>query len=100
MVKEIILTPLAISDYDNIIEYLMSEWGISVTNDFIERFQNARILLAKNPGIFPFQDKVKQVQKCFLTKQNILYFKETDEVIKIITIFDTRQNPSKLTSIV
>ena len=40
------------------------------------------------------------MQKCLLTKHNMLYFRESDEIIEIITIFDTRQDPKKLTNII
>jgi plasmid stabilization system protein ParE len=100
MVKEVILTPLAVENYERILEYLISEWGIPTANNFIERFDQVRIILAKNTEIFPFENRVKQIQKCILTKHNILYFKETKREIKILTIFDTRQDPRKLTKII
>jgi len=96
MAKEVVVTPTAAINYENITDYLMVKWGISVTNNFIDRFDQVLILLSENPGMFPFVDKAKQVQKCLLTKHNILYFKETVDSIRILTIFDTRQNPEKL----
>ncbi len=100
MAKEVILTPLAIANYDRILEYLTYKWGASAANNFIERFQNVLESLEKNPQRFAFENKVKRIQKCVLTKHNILYFKESEEAIKIITIFDTRQNPEKLSSLI
>jgi plasmid stabilization system protein ParE len=100
MAKEVILTPTANRNFLTIIDYLNANWGINVTNNFIDRFEHVLVLLAEDPGMFQFVNKIKQVQKCIVTKHNILYFKETTEVIKIITIFDTRQNPKKLDSII
>jgi plasmid stabilization system protein ParE len=97
MAREVILTPTAERDLFNIVGYLTSEWGLTVANNFIDRFEQVLVLLAESPGIFQFVDRVKKVQKCVITKHNTLYFKETDESIKIITIFDTRQDPEKLT---
>jgi len=57
-------------------------------------------LLAENPGIYPFISKVKKAQKCVLTTQNTLYFKETEDSIKILVIFDTRQNPETLANLI
>ena len=96
MAKEVILTPIALIDFENAVDYLTNEWGISVANDFIERFEKVTGLLSENAGIYPFFDKSKQMQKCILTKHNILYFKEADQIIKILTVFDTRQDPEKL----
>lgn len=100
MAKEVILTPIAANDFDNVVNYLMYKWGVSVTNDFIERFEKVIVLLSQNPAMFPFFDKSKNMQKCIVTKHNILYFKEMNDAIKILTIFDTRQNPEKLSSII
>ena len=100
MTKEIILTPTASRNFSTIIDYVTYKWGINVAKNFIDRFEQVLILLADDPGMFQFVDQIKQVQKCIVTKHNILYFKETKEVIKIITIFDTRQDPKKLTKII
>jgi plasmid stabilization system protein ParE len=99
MAKEVILTPIALDDFQNVVAYLISEWGISVANNFIERFEQITFLLSENAGMFPFFDESRQMQKCVLTKHNIIYFKETVNSIKILTIFDTRQNPENLTLI-
>lgn len=100
MAKEVILTPLAIINYEAIVDYLMLNWGTTVTSNFIARFENLCVLLSENPAIFPFVNKSKQVQKCVLTKHNVLYFKEYTNSIKILTVFDIRQNPEKLASLV
>lgn len=96
MAKEVILTPLAANNYENIIDYLVLKWGLKTANDFIERFETVCEFLAENPEIFPFVNIAKKIQKCVLTKHNVIYFKETDGFIRILVIFDTRQNPDKL----
>ena len=83
-------------NYEDIVDYLIANWGITVTNNFIERFESVCELLAENPDIYPFINKAKQIQKCVLTKHNIIYFKETTDAIKILVLFDTRQDPDKL----
>jgi len=99
MAKEVILTPIALSDFDSVVDYLTYKWGLKVTNDFIERFEKVYLILSEDPGRFPFFDKPKQIQKCLLTKHNILLFQERDQIITILTVFDTRQDPEKLKGI-
>jgi plasmid stabilization system protein ParE len=99
MAKEVFLTQLAVDNYENIIEYLIDKWGVTSANNFIDRFSEIRILLSESPELFSFEDKIKQVRKCVITKHNTLYFKETVDSIRILTIFDTRQNPDKLNSV-
>ena len=100
MAKEVVVTHLAIADYEIVTDYLITEWGINVANNFAERFDEVLVLLSKNTSIFPFVDTVKRMQKCILTKHNVLYFIETEDMVKIITIFDTRQDPQKLILII
>jgi plasmid stabilization system protein ParE len=99
MAKEVILTPLAISNYQAIIEYLISEWSENVANDFVRRFNQVCDILYLNPQIYPVVNLNRQVRKCVLTKHNVIYFIETKSAIKILTIFDTRQTPEKLSNI-
>jgi plasmid stabilization system protein ParE len=100
MTKDVILSPRAVKNYERIIEYLTNKWGIPTANNFIGRFEEVISLLSADAGIYPFINVAKQVQKCVLTKHNVLYFKETQDSIKILTIFDTRQDPEKLTEII
>lgn len=96
MAKEVILTPIAVADFENVMDYLTHNWGIKVTNNFIRRFDKVIGFLTESPGMFPFFDKRKRIQRCVVTKHNILYFIDSADSVKIITVFDTRQNPEKL----
>jgi plasmid stabilization system protein ParE len=100
MAKEVIVTPEAERNYERITDYLVAEWGVLTANNFIERYDEIVIMLCENPGIFQFADITKRVQKCILTKHIILYFIETAETVKILTIFDTSQDPQKLSEFI
>lgn len=96
MVKEVVLTAVAEEDYEIVLDYLFNKFGILVTNGFIERFEEICLLISQDPEIYPYFDKRKQIRKCVVTKHNMMYFKEYATFIRIITIFDTRQNPDRL----
>jgi len=100
MAKEVILTPIALEDFENVVNYLNNEWGVTVANNFVDRFVKVTTLIAKTPGLFLFVDKTKRIQRCIVTKHNILYFKESEDIIRILTVFDTRQDPDKLNLII
>ena len=76
MAKEVIVTPKANRDFLTIIDYLTAKWGINVANNFIDRFEQVLVLLAEDPGMFQFVDKIKQIQKCIITKHNIYILKK------------------------
>ena len=99
MAKQVILTPIAVKDFQNIIDYLNYKWDTSTVNNFIDRFEKLIELLSTDATVFSFADRAKKIQKCLLTKHNTLFFIETENDIKILTIFDTRQDPEKLTLI-
>ena len=96
MAKEVVISELAEMNYESILTYLYSDWGINVANNFVERFEEVCSHLENNTSIYPFANKVKQIQRCILTEQNALYFKESENVVEILMIFDTRQDPKKL----
>ena len=96
MTKEVILSPRAERNYEHITDYVFNKWGSLATNKFISRFEESCVLIASNPDIYPFVNKVRQVRRCVVTKHNTVYFIEHEDIIKILTIFDTRQNPDKL----
>ena len=100
MSKEIILTPFAESNYDDIITYLINKWGLKVANNFALRFREIIEIISKTPEIYPTINKVKRVQKCVVTKHNIVYFIQKQNAITIISVFDTRQSPEKLSNII
>ncbi|WP_295671618.1 type II toxin-antitoxin system RelE/ParE family toxin, partial [uncultured Mucilaginibacter sp.] len=74
----------------------MEKWDVSVADDFVERFETVVELLSDNPNLYSFVDKRKKTQKCVVTKHNVLYFRKIKDIVEIITVFDTRQDPKKL----
>ena len=48
-----------------------------------------------NPKIGRPAVKIKDVRSISITRHNRLYYKVEKNTIKVITLFDTRQNPSK-----
>jgi plasmid stabilization system protein ParE len=96
MAKQVILTPVALANYQQIIEYLTDNWGVNVAKNLMERFEKVAGRLSKTPHIYPLVNENNNIRSCVLTKHNIIYFKEYETAIKILMIFDTRQDPSKL----
>ncbi len=96
MAKRVALTVLAEEDYTKVVSYLASHWGDTVLDKFITRYEKIISILEEDAIRYPFVDGSATVRKCVLTEHNIIYFIDTDEMVKIITVFDTRQDPDKL----
>ena len=96
MPKPIIWSPLSESDFASILGYLANEWNETVANQFINITNNLIIQISKNPKQFPLINKKKRIRKCVITKQNILYYRDSKKHIDILRIYDTRQDLKKL----
>jgi len=96
MHKVIIWSPLAVTDFENILDYLNVNWNNQVVVKFIEEFEILISNIVKQPKQFPLVNKKLKVRKCVVTKHNTLFYSESKESINLLRIFDTRQNPNKL----
>mgnify|MGYP007032572337 CR=1 FL=1 len=96
MLKPVKWSSFAEKDFALVLEYLTSKWGVSVALDFIEKTEKCVTLIQQNPKQFPFLSKELLIQRCVVTRHNTLYYRETEEKIEILRLYDTRQNPRTL----
>ena len=96
MRKPIKWSSLAEEDFAKLLEYLENRWNNAVCLKFISKLDFCIDLIYKNPNQFPFLNVELQIIKCVVTKQNTLYYRETDARIEILRLYDTRQNPDTL----
>jgi plasmid stabilization system protein ParE len=75
MAKQVVLSPTALANYESILQYLIGEWGVSVANDFIERFIKVRIVLSENTEIFSLKTEVSVYKNVYL-RNTTSYFLE------------------------
>lgn len=54
-------------------------------------------LLQFNPNLFPQSEISEELKRMVLSKQTSTHFRIKETDIHIVTLFDTRQNPQKLT---
>jgi len=97
MPKRIAWSPLAESDFSNILNYLNQNWDKKVVTNFIDLTDSLINQIAINPKQFPFIHKRKGIRKCVLTKHNTLFYREKRSTVEILRIYDTRQDPNTLT---
>ncbi len=83
---------LAISEY---IEY---KWSLKSKDKFLELLKKNIDLIELNPNLFQISDYYN-LNKCVVSKQTTIYYKFNDKKIYIVSVFDTRQNPTKIKKI-
>ncbi len=96
MPKQVIWSPLSERDFNDILDYLLENWGSEVVTRFIDIVEDLIEQISLNPKQFPVIHKKLKVRKCVITKHNTLYYRDRRDYVDILRIFDNRQDPHKL----
>jgi plasmid stabilization system protein ParE len=96
MSRKVIISKTAEKKLSSLFEYLLDNWSEKVKYNFIKKLDHNLDLIKLNPKTFPESQKDPGLRKCVITKQTTLYYRFDSRQIKILTIFDSRQNPNKL----
>jgi plasmid stabilization system protein ParE len=94
--ENVVLSPSAKEDIENISQYLNQEWGKSVLSRFLIKVNWIINQIVINPQQYPVINSRLKIRRCVITKQNTLYYIYVNGKIKIVRIYDTRQDPNKL----
>jgi plasmid stabilization system protein ParE len=86
----------ALNNLKGIIAYLENRWTNREIKNFAQLLDKQLNLLKDNPFLFAEADKPNGLRKSVLSKQTTIYYRIIDHEIRIITIFDNRQNPNRL----
>ena len=99
MKREIIFSKNAEKSLIDLLEYLELKWSIKVKDKFISKLDKSIYLIQKEPEIFTKSQINKNIYKCVLNKQITIFYRFNTEEIQILSLFDTRQNPTKINKI-
>ncbi len=99
MKREIIFSKNAEKNLIDLLEYLELKWSIKVRDKFISKLDKSIYLIQEEPEIFPISQINKNQCRCVLSKQTIIYYKCNSKQIRILSLFYTRQNPTKINKI-
>jgi plasmid stabilization system protein ParE len=80
--------------------YLLYKWNTKIRDTFIEKLTQKINQISAQPESCPQSKNFDGLYKCVVTKQTTFYYRilfDKNE-IEVITIFDTRQNPDKLST--
>jgi plasmid stabilization system protein ParE len=83
----------------NLLEYLETKWSERVRIKFAKKLYDSLKIIRANPEIFPRSETNKKYHKCVVTKQTTLFYTYTSKRINVVSLFDTRQNTSKIKNI-
>ncbi len=81
---------------ESIVTYLESNWTQKELKRFFRKLEKQLYILSLFPEAYPISHKKKNVHRCVLLKNLTLYYSVADGSIIILSLFDTRQDLSKL----
>jgi len=85
----------AVENLSKTLHYLEENWTEKEIRKFAVKIEKLISIIEIHPDSFPEAAK-SNVRKAVLTRQVTLYYYVDNNVIYIITLFDSRQNPEKL----
>lgn len=89
-------TEEAIRNLESILNYLSSEWSEKEVSQFRKMLSRQISLIQKFPLIFPASDFSPRLRKAVLSKQTIIFYEIREQLIYIVYLFNTFQNPEKI----
>ena len=95
MAKEVIWSPEARAVFENVITYLQSNWTDKEVEHFIKATEKVVKLISNQPKLYRASKTKKNIHEALITKHNLMLYKNTRNVIYIMTIWDTRQDINK-----
>lgn len=94
-ISKIIWSEEAIKNLKAIVKYLQLKWTDQEINKFARRLEKQIEIIKNQPRAYPISKK-KNIRKAVMTHQVTFYYEISNDAVKIISLFDTRQNPAKL----
>ena len=95
MALEIKWTTRADKRLDEIIAFLLSEWGELTVREFIKNLYDFLEVLSEFPEIGPVQAPEKRIRGFILVKQISFFYKVQGNQIIVLDLFDNRRDPDK-----
>lgn len=95
MAYKIVWTENALEDVYSVYDYLQRNWSARVAGKFLDKCIYWINLISNYPDIGRASHKDASIKRVLVSKQNALYYKVESNIIYLIDLIDTRQDPAK-----
>jgi plasmid stabilization system protein ParE len=95
--RKVNLSETALKNIQEIKLYLISKWSERIYLQFKTKLETNLHLISRNPELYPKSGK--NIYKCLLIKQITIFYRFNASEIQILSLFDTRQKPTKINKI-
>lgn len=93
MALKIYWTKRADKKFDQILDYLIDEWGENVAKVFMKKVYDFLDILSEFPEIGTLENKEKGIRGFTIIKNVSLFYTISGDKIILLNFFDNRQNP-------
>lgn len=94
--RSVSLSKTAEKKLNALFDFLLENWSEEVKSTFIKKLDSSIRIIREKPEIFPKSKVANGLRKCVITKQTTLFYRFNSSKIDVVSIFDTRQNPKKI----
>jgi plasmid stabilization system protein ParE len=94
-ISKVVWSQEAVENLNKIIQYLEENWTEKEIKKFVLMLEKQISIIKTQPDSFPKANKL-DVRRSVLSNQTTIYYNIYQDTIRIVTIFDNRQNPKKL----
>jgi len=94
--RKVFWNRLAESDYFQIIDYILFNWGETSAQDFIDQIDKIESLLESGKVDFELTNR-KNIRRCVLSKQVTLFYKtNSDHSVELLRFWNNYQDKKKI----
>jgi plasmid stabilization system protein ParE len=93
---KIIWSPQAEQALADELSYVETHWGTKVANNFLRKINSNEQTIARDPEMYAFAPEAPDYHKCVVGKHAVIYYKFENDIVKIHSLWDPRQDPDKL----
>ena len=95
--KPVVWTDEAEATFERLIAYLISHNSKQELEKVVSGIEQCIRLVSQNPGLFAlYQHSNRGARKCVITKRCVMFYRDSEDFIEILGIYDTRQDLSRL----
>lgn len=97
--RKLVLTAKAKKQLQDIFDYIESKWSREARIKVAKKIYKNFYIIESNPELFPISEFNTNLKKCVVSKQTTIFFSYNYAKISVVSVFDTRQNPTKIKKI-
>jgi plasmid stabilization system protein ParE len=86
----------ALSNLEEILDYLNERWTQKEINKFKNKLNKQLEIISRFPTVFPISNHHPNLRKAVLSKQTTIFYKIQDNIIYLAYLFDNRKDIRKI----